>query len=454
MLQLDNDNLREALRKVSSLAERCGGFALAVGGCVRDSLLNLPAKDLDIEVYGIDPVVLKKELAAVFKIDLVGQAFGVIKLHGLPVDVSVPRRESKAGLGHRGFDISSDPQMSVEEASLRRDFTINAMAYDPRAGRLYDYHGGVQDLRNSILRHVSDKFSEDPLRVLRGMQFAARFNLTAAPETLRLCAALEMEGLAGERIFDEWKKMLLAGKLISRGLNFLKESGWLRYYPELAALDGCPQDPRWHPEGDVWTHTLLCMDAFAAERSGDDFEDLVVGLAVLCHDFGKPLTTGFDGEYLRSPGHSEAGEAPVRVFIKRMSAQKDLLEAVLPLVLHHMRPIELFNAKASEAAIRRLSARVGRIDRLVRVARADRYGCGQDLSAEDAAGEWLLAKADELAVRDSAPAPLIMGRHLIELGMRPGPAFQPILDQCYEAQLDGRISTVEQGIQLVRTLLP
>ena len=453
MLKLDNEILRSALLEISAIAERAGGSALVVGGSVRDSLLGIPVKDLDIEVYGIDPEHLAKALAGSFSIDLVGQSFGVIKLQGIPIDVSIPRRESKAGSGHRGFNVCSDPGMSVEEACLRRDFTINAMAFDPRSERLYDYHNGVKDLNNRRLRHVSEKFSEDPLRVLRGMQFAARFNLTAASDTLRLCAGLETEDLPKERIFEEWRKMLLKGSLISRGLDFLRKSGWVRYYPELEALIGCRQDPVWHPEGDVWTHTLLCLDAFAAERIGDEFEDLVVGLAVLCHDFGKPLTTFKDGERIRSPGHSEAGVESAANFVRRISDQKDLLEAVPPLVLDHMRPVELHKSKASAAAIRRLSARVGRIDRLVRVARADRPGSGQDLSEEDAAGDWLLAKAEELAVRDSAPVPLVMGRHLIQLGRRPGPAFKPILDKCYDAQLDGEIATLEEGLALVREML-
>lgn len=453
MLKLDNDILRTALLEISAIVERAGGSALVVGGSVRDSLLGIPVKDLDIEVYGVDPEHLAKALAGPFRIDLVGQSFGVIKLQGIPIDVSIPRRESKAGSGHRGFNVYSDPGMSVEEACLRRDFTINAMAYDPRSERLYDYHNGVKDLQNGQLRHVSEKFSEDPLRVLRGMQFSARFNLTAAPETLRLCAGLETEDLPKERIFEEWKKMLLKGRLVSRGLDFLRESGWVRYYPELEALIGCRQDPVWHPEGDVWTHTLLCMDAFANERIGEDFDDLAVGLAVLCHDFGKPLTTVTDGERIRSPGHSEAGVELAVDFIKRISDRKDLLEAVPPLVLDHMRPVELHKSNASAAAIRRLSARVGRIDRLVRVARADRHGSGQDLSEEDAAGDWLLARAEELAVRDAAPVPLVMGRHLIQLGMRPGPAFKPVLDKCYDAQLDGKITTLEEGLVLARELL-
>ncbi|HRU71370.1 MAG TPA: HD domain-containing protein [Kiritimatiellia bacterium] len=453
LLRFEREDLRDALNAVCELVHREGGLALLVGGCVRDSIIGLPAKDIDVEVYGVPADVLKARLAARFRIDLVGEAFGVIKLHHLPIDVSLPRRESKAGLGHKGFDVLSDPNMTVEEAASRRDFTINAMAYDPRSDRLFDYFNGVDDLRHRVLRHTSQKFAEDPLRVLRGMQFAARFQLSAAPATLKLCASMDSEGLARERIFEEWKKLVLKGVKPSLGLSFLRESQWLRFYPELAALVHCQQDPEWHPEGDVWDHTLLGMDAFAEERTGIDREDLVVGLAVLCHDFGKPLTTVHDEDHIRSKGHSEAGEAPTRAFLSGMTDESDLVEAVVPLVREHLRPKELFDAQASSSAIRRLACRVKRIDRLVRVAQADQNG---RLGAHDdgfPAGEWLLKMAGELSVKEAVPRPIVMGRHLIELGMRPGPGFKSILDACYEAQLDGKITCLEDGIALVRESL-
>ena len=452
-LRVEQAELREALTAVCDLVHREGGTALVVGGSVRDSLLGVPAKDLDVEVYGVPPDLLKRRLAARFQIDLVGEAFGVIKLHGLPVDISIPRRESKAGLGHKGFEILSDPTMTVQEAASRRDFTINAMAYDPRSDRLHDYFGGENDLRARILRHTSAKFTEDPLRVLRGMQFSARFQLSSAPETLRLCASIDSEGLAKERILDEWKKLVLKGRSPSLGLAFLRDSGWLRYYPELMALVGCGQDPVWHPEGDVWTHTALCLDAYAAERTGDEHEDLVVGFAVLCHDLGKPATSRHDEDHIRSLGHAEAGEAPTRSFLSRMTDQNDLIDDVVSLVRDHLRPTDLYEARASDAAIRRLACRVRRIDRLVRVAKADRGGRNGLSDDSFPAGDWLLGRAASLSVQRSAPTPIVMGRHLIGLGLKPGPAFKPILDACYEAQLDGKIMSVEEGIKMAGNLL-
>lgn len=422
-----------------------GGRAMLVGGSVRDALQKIPPKDLDLEVYELEQDSLIAVLSRRHVVDLVGKSFGVLKLHHLPVDISLPRREEKSGTGHKGFDIQTDPWLSPAEAAKRRDFTINAISYDPLENTLYDPCNGITDLENATLRHTSPKFVEDPLRVLRGMQFAARFDMQVAPETVALCRTLGLEGLSSERIFDEWVKLIVKGVKPSRGLNFIKDCGWVRFFPELESLIGCQQDPEWHPEGDVWIHTLHCLDAFAAQRTGDEYEDLVVGLAVLCHDLGKPLTTVFERGRLRSPGHEEAGAEPTRTFLRRMTARTDLIKDVVSLVIHHLRPHMLFTARSGDNAIRRL-ARNTRIDRLVRVSRADMAGRPPTPFCGDPAGDWLLARAEELQIADSAPKPIVLGRHLIPLGYEPGPNLGRILNACYEAQLDGLFNNLEDGI--------
>lgn len=452
-LRIADDRVLAALCTVSELARDAGGRALAVGGCVRDAALGRAASDIDIEVHGIPAAALEDLLAARFRIDRVGRAFGVLKLHGLPIDVAVPRRESKAGLGHRGFLVESDPNLSMVEAASRRDFTINAVMMDPLTGEVMDPFGGLRDLRGGILRHTSDKFAEDPLRVLRGMQLAARFELDVAPETVALARSIEPEGLAAERVFEEWRKLALLGVTPSRGLRFLADSGWIRHYPELSATIGCPQDPDWHPEGDVWAHTLRCMDAFAAERIGDAEEDMVVGLATLCHDLGKPGTTTFEDGRIRSRGHDAAGAEPTRAFLARLTNSVALADQVVTLVVHHLRPQQLWDQRAGDAAVRRLARAVGRIDRLVRVARADRQGAQGSIGAPFPAGDWLLARARELAVADAAPPPVVMGRHLIAMGLVPGPGFGTILEACYEAQLDGAFADLEGGLACARALV-
>lgn len=441
--------LRAACETIATSVAGAGGRALMVGGAVRDWLLGLPVKDVDIEVFGLPADALRRALRPHFQVFEVGASFGVFKLRGLDVDVSLPRRESKLGRGHKGFAIEGDPSMTVAEAAARRDFTVNSIYWDIAAGQLIDPFGGVADLQAGILRHTGPQFGEDPLRVLRAMQFIARFGLRAAPETVEVCRAMTMEDLPAERLFEEWRKLILKGRDMRGGLEFLRESGWLRYFPELQALVGCHQEPKWHPEGDVWTHTLHCMDAFANLRTGDAHEDLVVGLAVLCHDLGKPATTFTDADgHIRSPGHDSAGEAPTRAFLERLTRQHDLVDAVVPLVQTHMQPAMLYKNDVGRGAIRRLALKV-RIDRLCRVARADMRG-SPPKQRDETPCDWLLEQARALAVEDARPRPILQGRHLIDLGMKPGPAFGPILDAAFEAQLEGAFSDEQGGIEWVR----
>lgn len=446
----------ETVEEIARLVAAKGGRALLVGGCVRDALLGSEPKDFDIEVFGLDAATLEKTLAEKFTLDTVGKSFGVFKIHHHEIDVALPRRETKLGLGHKGFEIESAPDLTLEEAAARRDFTINAIYRDPLTGEILDPWGGRNDLENGILRHVSEHFREDPLRVLRGMQFMARFSLWAADETIETCREMTPEGLPPERQFEEWKKLLIKGKKISRGLTFLRATGWVKYYPELSRLIGCSQAPEWHPEGDVWNHTLCALDAFATDREkykfGDkaekEHEDLIVGFAVLCHDFGKPSSSFYDRAKgrIRSPGHDEAGVKPTLSFLRRLTNEETILKDVPPLVKTHMRPFSLFKNKSSDSAVRRLAAEVKRIDRLVRVCSADDKGRppmksdGKDL-------QWLADAAERLEVKNAAPSPILMGRDLIARGMKPGVEFGKILKAAYEAQLDGKIKTKEDALE-------
>lgn len=442
---------QEETLKIAEAVRNAGGRALLVGGWVRDALLGIRSKDIDIEVYGLSSDELEALLNKYFRADRVGKAFAVYKLKGLPIDVSLPRRESKTGTGHKGFTVEGDPEMSFEEAASRRDFTLNAVMWDPLSNEIIDPYNGRKDIEKRQLRHVSDKFSEDPLRVLRGMQFVARFKLKPAAETIALCQNIEPEGLPKERLFEEWKKLLLRGIDISAGLNFLKDTGWVKYFPELEALIDCKQDAQWHPEGDVWVHTSHCLDAFARNRIDEEWEDLIVGLAVLCHDFGKPLTTIVDEEgRIRSPKHETVGLRPAESFLKRLTDEKAIIEEVLPLVETHMRPNALYKTDAGDAAIRRLARLVKRIDRLLRVVDAD-MGGRPPLPADSEAGEWLKKRAEDLAVKDAAPEPIILGRHLIEQGLKPGTHFGEILREAYEAQLDGAFQDIDGGLAWLNT---
>ena len=425
-----------------------------VGGCVRDALLGREFREFDLEAFRLTPEALLRVLTGLgLRVDQVGRAFSVAKLRGLPIDIALPRRERKVGKRHRDFVVDADPEMSVAAAAERRDFTINAISYDPLAGRIDDPLNGRADLERRRLRHASQRFAEDPLRVLRGMQFIARLELEPDPETEALCSGIDWTDLSVERVFEEWRKMLLGGVEIGRALRFLQTVGWLRAYPELEALVGCEQDPEWHPEGDVWIHTGHVLDAFARDRLGDEEEDLVVGLACLCHDLGKPATTRFVDGRVRSRGHEAAGEGPTRTLLARLTKRTHLVDDVVRLVVDHLKPRQLYLGGAGDAAVRRLAHRVKRIDRLVRVARADALGRPPLKPVECRDCDWLLARAEALRIRDQAPAPMVGGRDLIARGVAPGPAIGALVERCYQAQLNGDFQARSEGLRYLDRLL-
>ena len=446
LLESFSQSQKETLRRITELLEPEGAELYLVGGCVRDSLLGIPPKDIDIEVFRCESPALVSRLREQFKIDCIGKSFGVYHIAGQSIDISLPRKESKTGLKHTDFKIEGDPFMQPEEAASRRDFTLNAIYYHLQTETLFDPFQGVQDLSERRLRHCSTAFIEDPLRVLRAMQFIARFRLNVAPETLALCRSLNPQHIPKERIWDEWKKLLLKGEAIGLGLQFLSDCDWLQYFPQLQATIDCPQDPEWHPEGSVWEHTKLCMDAFARARIGDEWEDLIVGLATLCHDLGKVVTTerSEDGR-IRSPQHAIKGLPIAKSFLQLMTDQKKVFDEVLPLVSAHMQPQNLYKNNSGDAAIRRLAAKVQRIDRLVRLARADHSGRSPQGLEDCPIADWLIRRSEDLKLRSSAPQALIQGRDLIAHQLEPSPEFSKILTQCYEAQLDGVFDDAESA---------
>jgi tRNA nucleotidyltransferase (CCA-adding enzyme) len=446
------DELTRLLREVPALSR-----AYLVGGCVRDSLLGIAHKDLDLEVYGVGYEVLERALSAHGRVDLVGKSFGVIKFTGRSGgqwDFSLPRRDSKMSAGHKGFDVEFEPDIDSRAAASRRDFTINALMFDPRKGEYLDFFGGRDDLQKRVLRHTSDAFAEDPLRVLRGMQFAARLDLSPAPETVELCRSIvdTFPELAVERVGMEWFKWAVAGKRPSAGLRLLKDTGWLRHFPEIAALDGIPQDPEWHPEGDVFTHTCHCCDALAelAEwRGADETTRRVLMFAVLAHDFAKPLTTQEverEGrKRIVSPGHEELGGPLAEAFLARIDAPNEIKERVVPLVEHHLAHLQ----QISDRAVRRLAnfLQPATIAELCLVMTADHFGRPPKPRVISKGVLELRAKAEELRLRESAPKPLLQGRHLIARGMEPGKHFGTLLTEAFEAQLEGEFTDIEGALK-------
>jgi tRNA nucleotidyltransferase (CCA-adding enzyme) len=454
--------------KVLSLAKTVrkeGGRALLVGGCVRDDLMGQPPKDWDVEIYGISPERLRVLLDAFGPVNVVGEAFTVYKL-GAHLDVSLPRRERKTGRGHRAFFIEGDPEMSFEEATARRDFTLNAILQDPLTGEIIDPHNGRVDLDRGIIRAVSaETFSDDSLRVLRAAQFAARFEFRVEPETVVLCRAIDLSDLPSERIWGEMEKLLLRAQRPSIGLGWLHALSVLdKLFPEIKALIDVPQDPEWHPEGDVFVHTRLVIDR--ARELIDDLpypKQLTVMLAALAHDFGKPATTEFIEGRLRSRGHEEAGVEPTLSFLDRLNLHTldgyDVRAQVVALVRDHLKPGEYFKKReeVGDGAFRRL-ARKCELELLYRVAKADSLGRNADWVPREklydaAAQDWFIEHARELEVASHAPAPLLLGRHLLEMGLKPGPRIGKITAAVYEMQLDGRVASLEEAKEAARRLL-
>jgi tRNA nucleotidyltransferase (CCA-adding enzyme) len=460
--------MKDALQKVDQLSHRVkdkGGRAMLVGGCVRDELMGVEPKDWDLEVYGIDPPELREMLDSFGKVDVVGDAFAVYKL-GSDLDVSIPRRERKSGKGHRGFVVEGDPEMSFEEACSRRDFTINAILKDPLIGEIVDPFDGRSDIDKGVLRMVSkDTFAEDSLRVLRGIQFAARFRFEIESQTADLCKQTVVTDLPKERIRGELEKLLLLAEQPSIGLKLLYELGVVdQIFPELKSLVGVPQEAEWHPEGNVDVHTMMVADE--ARKLIDDLDHprkVTVMLGAVCHDLGKPPTTEFVDGRVRSRGHDEAGVEPTVSFLDRLGIYTldgyDVRNQVIQLVRYHLLPGEWYKAKTpvSDGAFRRLARKV-ETDLLYRVAKADSLGRNPDWLPEEKrfgseAQEWFIEKVRNLHVEKKAPDVILMGRHLLELGLEPSPNFKRILDAVYELQLDRKVGDLEEAIAAAKKLM-
>jgi len=458
--------LPSIIESISKKLQEHKAKAIVVGGSVRDHFLKLPIKDYDIEVYGLETMEeLEKILSEFGSVNLVGKSFGVLKFvhEKEEYDFSFPRVEEKVSAGHRGFEVQTNGEMDFKTAAKRRDFTINAMGYDIEEKSFLDPFNAQLDIELQTLRHIDDNsFVEDPLRVYRAVQFSARFEYALAEETKVLCRDMISKGLLEElpyeRVYGELKKLLLKAKKPSLGFELMRELGVLQYFPELQAIIDVPQDPTWHPEGDVWTHTMMCIDAMQTNILHSSFstlhskDKLRLLFAILCHDFGKASTTAFDEEKgrLRAIGHEAAGVEPTKRFMYRLTSEHDFIESILPLVEYHLMPSQFYKNGAKSKAIRRLATKVN-IEELVLVAKADFLGRSSEeaLSGVYEAGEWLLEKAKGLKVQNKPLDNLLQGRDLIALGMKPSPEFKLILDEVYELQMEGDLSTKEEALAYI-----
>jgi tRNA nucleotidyltransferase (CCA-adding enzyme) len=459
-------DLSPALERIVRDLHSAGYRALIAGGAVRDALLGLHPKDIDIEVYGISYDALAEFLKAHGRLDLVGKSFGVVKFRthntaeGDACDFSVPRRDSKTGPSHRDFLTTFDPSITPQEAAGRRDFTINAMAYDPFTGELLDFFGGRTDLENRILRATSGAFSEDPLRVLRGMQFACRFDLTIDPATADLSRSIanEYSTLAKERVAEEFMKWAKSSPPLGnpgRIADYLADTGWLRHFPEIEKLRGVPQDPEWHPEGDVSIHTMLVLNEAAriADRDGlQDDDRAVLMFAALAHDFAKADTTALrerDGRMRWTAwGHEAAAGPQARQFLTRIGIKNAIVEQVGKLVENHLAHSSI-GPEVTPRAVRRLAVRLApaSIAQLIRLIEADASGRRPRPRGLPDSAERIRDMAAAQSVEEKPQAPLILGRHVLPyFDDRPGEHIGEVTRVAYEAQSDGEFSTEEEAL--------
>lgn len=436
-----------AKRIAEAVAEQ-GGHAYYVGGCVRDRLMGREPKDLDVEVHGVAPDQLKAVLSSFGIWEERGAGFGILALRGYGLDIAQPRKEEARGVRHRDFDVEVDPFIGTKAAALRRDFTINALMQDVLTGQVVDHFGGKEDLKRGVLRHVSaETFADDPLRVLRGAQFAARFDFVLAPETRELCCGVDLSNLSAERVFDELVKALVGSREPSVFFEVLRDLGQLDvWFPEVKTLIGVPQPPDHHPEGDVWNHTMLVLDRAAGLREGAE-SGVAFMLAALCHDFGKPQTTAEKDGRLHAYGHEEAGVPLAERFVRRLTRNKKLLRYVKNMVLLHMRPNMMARRHSSQKSFNHLFDDSVSPDDLLLLARADHEGrTGQACLGYDEVTMELgahLASYRELMAR-----PYVTGADLIAAGLTPGAQFGDALAYAHKLRLAG----IEKDEALRQTL--
>lgn len=429
------DRSVEMARLIGEQVARKGGQVFYVGGFVRDRLLGRDNKDVDIEVHGVTPEVLERILDGLGERRQMGTSFGVYGLNHIDLDIAMPRKEQATGRGHRDFQVFVDPFLGTEKAAMRRDFTINALMEDVCTGGIVDPFGGREDLARGVLRHVNDRsFGEDPLRVLRGAQFAARFGFTLAEETVALCASMELGALARERVFGELEKALTKAPRPSVFFEALRTMGQLHgWFPEVEALIGVPQDPRFHPEGDVWNHTMLVLDA-AAKLREEAKEPVGLMLAALCHDLGKQTATqNVDGR-IRALGHEEAGVPLAEALLSRLTGEKKLRRYVRSMVELHMLPNILAAQHSGQKAFCKLFDRSVCPEDLMLLAKADALG---RLTEEDYGPTEAYCGRMRSGFREIMARPFVKGEDLVAAGFAPGRDFTEALDYAHKMRLAG-----------------
>lgn len=431
---------REAALELARRLKAAGHEALFAGGCVRDRLLNHQPEDYDIATSATPTQVMSFFPGS----NEVGAHFGVViaKHGGHHIEIATFRTDGSYHDGRRPESVTfSTPQ----EDAQRRDFTINGLFEIPETGEVIDYVGGLEDLKTGVIRAIGDptaRFTEDGLRLLRAVRFAARIGFTIEPITdaaLRECAPL-LDKISPERIRDEFSKILTSPRR-REGIEQLVNSDLIRHFiPEVLPMIGCDQPPEWHPEGDVYIHTLIMLGMLAPDAP------LELCLAVLLHDIAKPPCRTIDPDgRIRFNGHDAMGATMAETILRRLRYPNHVIDAVVPMVARHMQFMNV--QKMRVAKLKRFMAEPT-FDHEMELHRVD---CGSSNGFTDNY-EFLQAKAEEFVAQPLIPPPLVTGRDLIQLGLQPGPRFKEILEAIQTEQLEGRIQEREPALEYLRTL--
>ena len=443
---------RETAERIAEYVREAGGRTFYVGGFVRDRLLGIENKDVDIEVHGLQPDALYEILERAGHPLSYGKSFGVFALKGEDIDIAMPRRERAVGSGHRDFEVDVDPFIGTREAARRRDFTVNSMMEDVLTGEIIDHFGGRRDLDEGVIRHIDPgTFIEDPLRVLRGAQFAARFGFAVAPDTIELCRGIDLSALSRERVEEELKKALLKAGRPSIFFEVLRDMDQLDiWFPELKQTIGLEQDPVFHPEGDVWTHTMEVIDRAAAfrDRVSEPYRFMLLALT---HDLGKIVTTEEKNGRIHAYEHETKGMPLVEAFTDRLTNEKEIKEYVSNMVPLHMRPnVAAYSKPVLKSTNRLFDAAIAPAD-LIWFAEADKpVFSGTDAFSGDR--EFLLERLR--AYEETMAKPYVTGRDLIEAGLEPGEDFGEILAYAHKLRLAGieKESALKQALTYARKM--
>ena len=426
------------------------GTAYFVGGYVRDSILGISNKDIDIEIHNVTPYILENILKELGEVKTTGKSFGVYNIKGFDLDIALPRKESAIGTGHKDFRIDVDAYLPLKDSARRRDFTINALMKNVLTGEIKDYFGGLDDLNNGIIRHIDDKtFIEDSLRVLRACQFAARFGFTIAPETICLCKTMDLSTLPKERIAEELSKALLKAKKPSIFFDSLYECKQTEWFKEVYALKGIKQNSKYHPEGDVYMHTMSVLDqAGGLFPTGIDNPDryLPFMLSALCHDFGKVNTTEINNKgQICAINHETTGIPIANGFLKRIYNNKSFTKYVDNMIEYHMKAHNCFDNRSRARTTNLMFDKLLYPKDFILLVYADSTGHNLN-NLDNKQFNMFLGKAmiesgfltdRYLDYGKRISEPHITADDLIELGLKPSPLFKIILDKAWDMHLKG-----------------